>query len=274
VTHDPHIVIELPTGQLVAQRVQYGTDLADLEDLWLDAWQDFGPTKNEKIRVGLGWGFLAVGSGSNHDAVARLKTSWLGYRDAVLPPREDDDEDEQVGDVDEAEHLADGPIDPDTFMSPYLVDRAADARAAHEAAAELEAKQGRTRTTARKTAVEAKEARLKVGRILLEVRADHGGPERGPGAKWWGAFLLHAGIPRTSARRYMKAAEVSASGRNPKSEPFHILVDSGKYKKSVKKLSAHWPAEGRGALPGLLRDLADDIEAELTAGAVDTAEAA
>ena len=84
---DPYIVIEYADGRRVAQRVVHGTTLGRLENLWQAAWEDFNPTADERVRVGLGHGVLTSGFGVLADAT-KLSTTWLGYRDAKLP---DDD---------------------------------------------------------------------------------------------------------------------------------------------------------------------------------------
>jgi hypothetical protein len=86
----PYIVIEFPDGQRVAQRVRLGTTLPELEELWQAAWEDYCPDTNQRIRVGLGHGHLWMNQECHTTAVAKLSTTWLGYRDAVLPKYEDE----------------------------------------------------------------------------------------------------------------------------------------------------------------------------------------
>ena len=118
---DPFIVIEAAYG-MVAQRVKLGTTLEDLEELWHAAWLDYNPLQSERIRVGLGHGYLTSYQQCDSDAVSKLTTKWLGYRDAVLPPPEPEDEDDAV----EAPPPESEPevVDPDTFMSEFMQDRA------------------------------------------------------------------------------------------------------------------------------------------------------
>ena len=84
-TIDPYIVIEYPDGHRVAERVPLGTTLEQLEDLWQYTWEGFCPSKDARIRVGLGHGFLMMWEGIDSAAVSKLTTKWLGYRDAKLP---------------------------------------------------------------------------------------------------------------------------------------------------------------------------------------------
>lgn len=46
-------------------------------------------------------------------------------------------------------------------------------------------------------------------------------------------------------------------------EPFHILIAAGDLRTAVEKQIAKWPAESRPSLPGLLRDMAEEIEIDL-----------
>lgn len=89
---DPYIVLEFPDGQRVAQRVVIGTTLEDLEDLWRDAWLDYCVGHDQRIRVGLGHGTLyrSQFESAPSEAVKRLSTAWLGYRDAKWPADESD----------------------------------------------------------------------------------------------------------------------------------------------------------------------------------------
>ena len=86
---DSWMVFEFPNGQRAAQRVWNVVDPNELEDKWQDAWNQYGQTKGECVRVGLAFG-------SHGDDVSSLAVSWLGYRDAVMPPPDLDDLDDEI----------------------------------------------------------------------------------------------------------------------------------------------------------------------------------
>ena len=264
----PYIVIEFPDGQRVAQEVRLGTTLQDLEDLWDGAWQDCCRPQSEQIRVGLGKGSLWVPPGSGNrsrrisDAVSKLNTTWLGYRDAVPRTRGAKDTEPEPKSEPVSEPVVEGSgANVDMGMSERMVAVAKEINLAHLEVQNLDSTATRARSRARSTASEAKQARIRVGKMLLEVRREHGGPERGPGAKWWGDFVMRTGIAPRTARKYMaeaERAEVSARGRNP--EP--PIDAAAKFKASVRKLVKKWPADRAEDVPTLLRDLADEIERE------------
>lgn len=103
IARNPYIVIEFPDGQRAAQRVRLGTTLAEIEALWHDAWLDYCRLHDERIRVGLGHGFLPMNQEYIASAVAKLRTEWLGYRDAKLPPDLDDEDDDATREPEQLE---------------------------------------------------------------------------------------------------------------------------------------------------------------------------
>ncbi|MDP3768831.1 MAG: hypothetical protein Q8S13_12515 [Dehalococcoidia bacterium] len=99
--------------------------------------------------------------------------------------------------------------------------------------------------------------------------------------------LADLGIEKTEAHRAQRLADVPtdkidayvsdcrANGktvtkggalalvREPKERPpIHVLTEIAGFKDAVRRLVSRWPAESRGALPVVLRDLADEIEEE------------
>lgn len=130
--------------------------------------------------------------------------------------------------------------------------------------------------------------RVEIGRLLVEAKSGvkHGG---------WLPYLEKLGIEARNAQRWMELSgyvesskydtsqNVSYLNETPtladagidkrprksdsigseKTEPFHVLVASGRLRTSVTKIVESWPRESRRSIPGLLRDLADEIEGDL-----------
>ncbi len=121
--------------------------------------------------------------------------------------------------------------------------------------------------------------RVELGRLLMESRD---GFKRGT----WLPFLEKHGIDERNARNWMALAgyveitEPNGNGsdiptrrevagidkptRKPTKDPdaFHVLIASGDLKSKIKKQINEWPESSRQSIPGLLRDLADDLERE------------
>jgi molybdopterin converting factor small subunit len=108
--------------------------------------------------------------------------------------------------------------------------------------------------------------RIHIGTRLREVRQRF--PKSGPKARGWIDFLTIAEIPKSTACRYIREAEVAAGiratvARTAKQrEPFHILIAVGELRESIKKIVSKWPEASRVNVAVALRDLATDYAEE------------
>ena len=127
------------------------------------------------------------------------------------------------------------------------------------------------------------------GELLREIKTTPGRPRKGGDAPTKSSAARDAGLSRDQKVQALRVAAVDEDeferlvesdnpptvtaladlGRMRRSPaPFHILVDSGKFKDGVQRMTQKWPVESRRHLPTLLRDLADEIEEELKAPGV------
>lgn len=135
----------------------------------------------------------------------------------------------------------------------------------------------------------ATQRRLHLGKELHDAREAW---DRAPGSfsETWRSFLARVGVEDRTARNYIaeykktqKKEQPPDSNEEPPegagddsgdsqsdsrtsskkdAEPFHILIASGEFRDKVRQHAERWPAESRRSIPGLLRDLADEIESE------------